>query len=146
MPAPELLERLRDYLVRQIAWLEETLRALAALTHGLSEESLHGLVEEQTQREKRWTDLQRERRGLLHEWQQDKTFAPDERAAIRRLDRRALDLAEEANRRFDEAALLLEAEKTKRREALDAVRRGKGMIAKFRPGLNPAAGFIDKKA
>ncbi len=146
MPAPKLVERVHDYLNRQAAWLEETLRALKAVTHDLSEESQGGLVKEQAKREKRWTDLQRERRGLLYEWQRAETITPKERAAIRRLDRRALDLAEETSRRFDEARGVLEKEKTKRKEALDAVRKGKGMIAKFRPGLNPAAGFFDKKA
>jgi len=141
-----LPERVTNYLVRHIAWLKETLRDLERLEEDLAAEAYDAVAEREARRASQSAHLAREHRGLLREWQAAGDIPPEAREAVRKLAQEAELLTARLRARYLEGAPRVQREMFTHQEALNALRRGRDMLGKYRPGDLGNAGLIDKKA
>ena len=145
MPELGLAARVKDYLARQIAWTELVLEELGHLDQDLAGKELDVLLDRQSRHEKEMEGLAREYHGLQQEWAQAEVRR-EERSEVRALSKRAQELAAALRRRYDEAVEMAEAALVESSGQRRALRRGRDMLGKYRPGLEEGPGFIDKKA
>lgn len=141
-----LPERVKSYLVRHIAWLEEALRDLDRLDEDLAQGAFDAVAEREARRAPEGAHLAREHRGLLREWQASQGIPSEARESVRILAQKAEVLTARLLARYEESAVRLQREMSEHTETINALRRGRDMLVKYRPGDLGNAGLIDKKA
>jgi hypothetical protein len=142
----ELPDRVEAFLGRQIAWLEEVRAELENLDNFIGTDSLDWLIERQRYHNNAIENFTRERQGLLREWQEAAGIAPARRAAVRRRAAKAEMLKEEVLQRYQAAMQLLASGQAECRRQLSALKRGRGNINRFRPGVDIKSEYFDRKA
>jgi len=143
---PNVVQRVTNYLHRQIAWLEQVLGELEQFERALDAPELDVLAARQRAREQELRHFVREQRGLQQEWEQAKNVSEEDRAEVKTLSERSRQLTEQLARRFETAIAQLDTAKNKRIKSAQALQRGRGMLDKYRPGGDLDPGFIDRRA
>ncbi|HPO12485.1 MAG TPA: hypothetical protein PLI09_03500 [Candidatus Hydrogenedentes bacterium] len=146
MTMPNVVQRVTNYLHRQIAWLEQVLGELEQFERALDAPELDVLAARQRAREQELRHFVREQRGLQQEWEQAKNVSEEDRAEVKTLSERSRQLTEQLARRFETAIAQLDTAKNKRIKSAQALQRGRGMLDKYRPGGDLDPGFIDRRA
>lgn len=146
MHAPNLVDRIRNYFERRIAWTQGAVEALRHIEEDLAAEAFDRLIDELAQREHQTEAFVREHNGLLVEWRRATDIGEADRSAVQELARQADDLAKELRERYQRASKRMRSEAAKRKDVLDGLRRGRSMLDKYRPGDPGGIGFLNKKA
>jgi predicted nucleic acid-binding Zn-ribbon protein len=141
----EIAARVRTYFQRQIAWLESRLDELDHLDSLLDDDHLEALTAAEQRRERELENFQREAEGLLREWQTNTTATEAERKEVRALTSEARTLANQLMLRCQSAAETAHGERGKCEGEINALRRARGAMRKYRPGEEADEGRIDRR-
>ncbi len=141
-----LVVRVLAHLQRETAWLEESLRDWNEAGPGLSEDQCGDLLRTQAQRKRELDNLLRVRSGLLHEWRRAEDIGPEDREMVRARAEEAETLKKALQQHYEEGVRWAEREAAGRSESLGALRMGRDLLGRYRPGSSGEAGFLDKKA
>ena len=144
--AQDTATRLRIFFKRQIDWLETRLEELDRLEALLDDEYLDALTEAEARRERELENFRREATGLLREWRASEDATETDREEIRALADQARELVNQLVKRCATAADVTRGEKARREDEFNAMRRGQGMLRKYRPGGDEDEGRIDRRA
>lgn len=153
MTGTGLAQRFHDYFGRQVAWLEELLgeyeNLLAELEQSkeLSSERLTELIEEQMRNTSRSDALAAEFRALWNEYQSTRSLDVDDRKELAPSVERARELAGRLSQIHRDAAGRMAEHLARGKASYAELRKGVGMLRKYRPG-GPAAGggYVDRRA
>ena len=146
MGAPHLAKRIFDYLDRHAAWIEDTIARLSRIEEDLAEEDFERMVREQQENEAQLHHFQREYRGLYHEWQRAQDLSGEERARIKERAHANQEHAAQAILQYKRCIEHIASVKREKKQAINALRRGKGLISKYRTHWPDEPGYIDKKS
>jgi len=145
MHGQDLIARIEAHLLRQIAWLEETLAELRTLEADLDGPDLERLAKREGRRARRAADLEAERDALTREWR-DATPSDEARAAVQVLAGRAEALVAQLAQVNAAAQRVAAGRLHDVREALEALERNRGVLGKYRVPETPGPGLIDREA
>ncbi len=140
-----LAERIIRYLDRHMAWMRAVLRELDELERVMGSDDMERLLDAQARRTREAEHFKREHHGLLHEWNNGAGESAERRAAVKERAREAEKLSEALRARYQELLITAEGVRLRQRAGLDALRHGRDLIRKYRPGGDDA-GFLDRKA
>ena len=140
-----LAARITRYLERHMEWMRAVLRELDELERAMGSDDTERLLDAQARRAREAEHFQREHLGLLHEWNNGAGESAERRAAVKERAREAERLAEALRARYQELLLAAEGARLRQRSGLDALRHGRDLIRKYRPG-GDGADFLDRKA
>jgi hypothetical protein len=139
-----LADRVCDYLKRRTAWSEHLREELDAFKD-FSSDDLVVMIVRQSDNEAQSTHLAREHRGLLDEWQRAEDVPESVRIRVRKLADRAEAVTRELLECYEQTQERIQTELAGEQEALNALRRGKDLLTRYRPKNDEDPGFIDKR-
>ena len=153
----DILERMRDHLERQVAWLETSLGTVnkmdlsafaenVASNKPLDEEMIDALLAWQASVEKMTKVFQQESTPLLRTWHAAMDLSDEDRNVMRKLADHAGHLIAELSTKCLLVADRVGGRSTQMHEGLNALARGRGLLNKYRVYTDDDASFIDKKA
>ncbi len=137
---------MKDYFTRQTAWFEQMLSDLETLEKDLNDPELEKVDEQRRIHTEKTENLAGEFQALYAEWEAATDLAEEERAEVRRLSRRAAELAAQLRATHDQALGTVHDRLENLSASLNKLRRGRDMLQKYRPGQSTDATFVDKKA
>ncbi|MCH7960289.1 MAG: hypothetical protein IID08_09165 [Candidatus Hydrogenedentes bacterium] len=145
--SPEhIVERMKDYFIRQIAWFEEMSSDTSRIDKESSESELAQFAEEQRDQQRKTQSLAEEFSGLKREWDDCDTCFEEDRKAIRELAQRADALSVQLQARIASTLDATEMQKAAISEMMGEIRQGKGFLGKFRATGPDEPGYLDQKA
>ena len=145
--SPEhIVERMKDYFIRQIAWFEEMSSDTSRIDEESSEPELAQFAEEQRAQQRKTESFVEEFRGLKREWDDCDTCSEEDRTAIRELAQRADALSVQLQARIESTVNATEMQKAAISERMGKIRQGKGFLGKFRATGPDEPGYLDQKA
>jgi hypothetical protein len=146
VPDDRISARMADYYRRQIAWVEDALRALDAMAALPPDSDWEPIVAEDARRAADLKSLEAEYLALKKEWDATPAFLPDERGAVRRLEDRARSLADDFQVKLDAGLARLRDATGAVRGELGMLRKTRDVARKFGAGQPPGGGFVDHRA
>lgn len=136
--------RVKRFMHRQIAWVENVLRDLAAEAPTTDAGELDARVARQARDLRVLESLTQECEALLREWTASDPD-PADRAEVRALAEQAGTVIVELQTRYAEVARATSEQLAETRKALGELRRNKTAIKGYRPG-GTGNGCLDNKA
>lgn len=138
--------RVLRYLERRIAWFEKILRDVNTLDLDTSDPAWDYWIDSQQQRSSEMEQLAQEHEALLNEWQGTDSASASERQTVRRFAERAERLQNEVLHYYAQTQLALDARMDADRDRAAALRKGKQLLDKYRPGNTDLHDFLDRRA
>ena len=146
MASDDIVERVTDHFIRQIAWFEKLREDLGAIDDNLGDEQLDQLAQRQVKQAKGTLQLVEEFRLLTRDWRQATDIPEEQRNAVRQLARKAEALSLELQTLYEKAENRLAQERAAVKQARNALKRGKNFLGKYRVATDPSGGFMDREA
>ncbi len=138
-----IVPRLKDYFLRQSAWLESLTAELEGLPDALESEDVSPIENSARQWDTRNRAFAEEFVVLKKEWDHTPAISPDDRRTIRALARDVEARVETVRRIFVESAALAQTKSAALKEDLDDLNLGRDMLGKYRIPSAPDSGFFD---
>lgn len=136
MAGSHIQARLKDYFERQIAWFEKTLEDLENLENLFEADEAHAIALLREGQVKDGKSLNDEFFSLLHEWESSEGSEGNKDGALAELAGCAERLSLDVQERIREGARISQARSADLTEAFGEIRRGRTMLARYRP-LDP---------
>jgi hypothetical protein len=147
MANPQLTERMRDCLERQLALTERLAPALERLRDGLDAGDWEAAADEQVRLGRELDAIDREYAALRREWERDGDVDDTDREALAALSERTAAAARRLREATLEAAAHIEGPMQALRSALGDLARGQDLLRGYKPRNNdPTSTRIDRKA
>jgi hypothetical protein len=145
-PSTSIAFRMADHYARQIAWVEESIRALERL-HAMSvDENWDEVTANDQRRAAELRALEAEFFALKKEWDATPAFLPGERNMVRTLVLRFKALSAEFQQKLEALLHKLAADGGAMRGELGTLRKARDVMQKFASGQQSGGGFVDRRA
>lgn len=145
MAESTIAERMKDCLVRQVAWFKRVLADMETFDEDLTEAQL-GKLDRQRQTHLRGTaEIIREFEVLAVEWHTSTNVADHDRKAVHELALETEAFANRLKETYDRADIRVQRRLTDWRQTWNALQRGRDMLRKYAPGQADEAAFVDRK-
>lgn len=145
MPELDLAVRVTRYLDRQIHWFETVLEELDGIARADTTE-LQAWGARQERRTKEMETLENEHHALLRDWRGSGVPTEEERSTVLVMAKRAETLRKRLAVRYDALLRRFATRMDEERRDLATLRKGYGLLEKYRPGGAQAHDFLDRKA
>ena len=145
MATHSLETRILAHLERRIHLFECLLEEISLFESLPDNADFDNILEAQRRRAADIEHLLREYNALHREWQAARA-TPEERARVQTQSQRAEALAEHVQTRIEAVTKLTQSRGTGYKNALDEMKRGQGMLRKYRGGHEDSAGYFDRNA
>ena len=141
-----IVARMTDHYARQIAWAEESIRALDEMNALPMDSDWERVAADDARRAAELKALEAEFFALKKEWDATPAFLPDERNAIRTLVLRSKSLSIEFQRKLEALTTRLGSAGAAVQEELGTLRKARDVMQKFASGPPAGGGFVDRRA
>ena len=145
MDATDIVGRMKDYFLRQIACYEETIGAYSSLDFAAPEPALHEALARQAAFTARANELEAELMALLPEWNAAVNLVPSRREEIRELAAKAEGLALQIVELNDDALQQINERMEQVRADIGTVKRGRAVTRGYRAG-DEKTSRVDRQA
>lgn len=135
-----------DHYARQIAWVEDSIRALERLNALSVDADWDAFAAEDARRAAELRALEAEFFALKKEWDATPAFLPGERNKVRMLIVRFKALSAEFQQKLEGLLGKFAAEGGAVRGELGTLRKARDVMQKFATGLPPGGGIVDRRA
>jgi hypothetical protein len=141
-----IAERMADHYARQIAWVEESIRALEALSSKPADSDWEQVAKDDARRAAELRELEAEFLALKKEWDATPAFLPNERNSIRTLVLQFKALSAEFHHKLEGIVEKFAAAGGDMQQELGTLRKARDVMQKFSAGPPPGGGFVDRRA
>lgn len=141
-----ITERLAGYFRRQIAYLEDAIRALETAPALNDADAIASWAAQRVQSEEKLRELAAEFEELLREWQNTSPAPEASNTNLRALAQTADSLADALQTAMDATAIRLHDRMVEIQALINETRRGQRALTQYRPVPKRESGYMDRQA